>query len=181
MSRETGVPAVHPAGEQPMVELASAGPVTAETFAGRVHLEWEAVAPVMTICKSSFLDLRPFANPESALKARLAAAFAAAARLTRVSNARRGRARCGGRLVHRRTSIRAGGAARRADRRTPQRQSGPVTDYHDGCRTAATRRPGGSREILCRTVVRICADGPPRPGGGGGGAARACGKVECHF
>ena len=38
---EIGVPAVHPAGEQPAVELADDEPVAAETFAGRVHLEWE--------------------------------------------------------------------------------------------------------------------------------------------
>src|SRR5277367_5360093 len=33
----------HPAGEQPMVEARSA---IADTFAGRVHVEWDAAAPV---------------------------------------------------------------------------------------------------------------------------------------
>jgi hypothetical protein len=43
------VPAVHPAGEQLMVELATAGPVPAETCAGRVRLEREPAAPVTTM------------------------------------------------------------------------------------------------------------------------------------
>jgi hypothetical protein len=34
---------VHPQGEQPMVEGRSA---IADTFAGRVHVEWDATAPV---------------------------------------------------------------------------------------------------------------------------------------
>jgi hypothetical protein len=34
---------VHPRGEQPMVEARSA---IADTFAGRVHVEWDATAPV---------------------------------------------------------------------------------------------------------------------------------------
>jgi hypothetical protein len=54
MRRETGVPAVHPAGEQPVVELAIAGPVTAETFASRVHLEWEPAAPVTMMGQLAF-------------------------------------------------------------------------------------------------------------------------------
>jgi hypothetical protein len=54
MREETGVPRVHPAGEQPVVELAAAGPVTAETFAGRVHLEWEPAAPVTTMGQLAF-------------------------------------------------------------------------------------------------------------------------------
>jgi hypothetical protein len=54
MTSKTGVPAVHPAGEQPTVELASDDPVTAETFAGRVHLEWEPAAPVTTMGQLAF-------------------------------------------------------------------------------------------------------------------------------
>ena len=30
-----------PAGEQPLVERLAAGPVTADTFAGPVHVEWD--------------------------------------------------------------------------------------------------------------------------------------------
>jgi hypothetical protein len=54
MTSTTGVPAVHPRGEQPAVELAADGPVTAETFAGRVHLEWEHAAPVTTMGQLAF-------------------------------------------------------------------------------------------------------------------------------
>jgi len=54
MASETGVPAVHPAGEQPTVELAEDEPVAAETFAGRVHLEWEPAAPVTTMGQLAF-------------------------------------------------------------------------------------------------------------------------------
>jgi DDE family transposase len=43
MSTETRELAVHPAGEQPEVEPWSA---MADTFAGRVHVEWDATAPV---------------------------------------------------------------------------------------------------------------------------------------
>jgi hypothetical protein len=51
---KTGVPSVHPAGEQPMVELAADDPVSADTFAGRVHLEWEPAAPVTTMGQLPF-------------------------------------------------------------------------------------------------------------------------------
>ena len=54
MASETGVPAVHPAGEQPTVELAEDEPVAAETFAGRVHLEWEPAAAVTTMGQLAF-------------------------------------------------------------------------------------------------------------------------------
>ncbi|HTW70515.1 MAG TPA: hypothetical protein VME47_11545, partial [Acetobacteraceae bacterium] len=40
-SQSRGV--VHPAGEQPPVDMWSA---TADTFAGRVHVEWDATAPI---------------------------------------------------------------------------------------------------------------------------------------
>ena len=43
MSTETREVTAHPAGEQPEVEPWSA---IAETFAGRVHVEWDAAAPV---------------------------------------------------------------------------------------------------------------------------------------
>jgi Transposase DDE domain group 1 len=43
MSTDTQELAVHPAGEQPEVEPWSA---IADTFAGRVHVEWDATAPV---------------------------------------------------------------------------------------------------------------------------------------
>src|SRR5487761_2527274 len=43
MSTEPSHPIAHPVGEQPSVESWSA---TADTFAGRVHVEWDATAPV---------------------------------------------------------------------------------------------------------------------------------------
>src|ERR1700738_5485916 len=54
MTNDMKVPAVHPAGEQPTVESAVEGPVTAETFAGRVHLEWEPAASVTTMGQLAF-------------------------------------------------------------------------------------------------------------------------------
>src|SRR5208283_5939119 len=54
MTGETGVPAVHLGGEQPSVELADDEPVAADTFAGRVHLEWEPAAPVTTMGQLAF-------------------------------------------------------------------------------------------------------------------------------
>ena len=36
----------HPRGDQPIVEEVSAGPVVADTFAGRIHVEWDNSAPV---------------------------------------------------------------------------------------------------------------------------------------
>jgi Transposase DDE domain group 1 len=48
------VPAVHLGGEQPVVELVDAEPVAADTFAGRVHLEWEPAAPVTTMGQLAF-------------------------------------------------------------------------------------------------------------------------------
>jgi hypothetical protein len=41
-AQEQGILA-HPQGDQPMVEGGSA---IADTFAGRVHIEWDATAPV---------------------------------------------------------------------------------------------------------------------------------------
>jgi hypothetical protein len=46
--------AVHPTGEQPAVEPADDTPVVAETFAGRVHLEWELAAPVTMMGQLAF-------------------------------------------------------------------------------------------------------------------------------
>ena len=41
------LPPALPTGEQPVVaEQGSAGPVVADTFAGRVHVEWDNSAPV---------------------------------------------------------------------------------------------------------------------------------------
>src|SRR5438477_10735048 len=41
MSMDRALIAAHPAGEQPLVETGPERPVTADTFAGRVHVEWE--------------------------------------------------------------------------------------------------------------------------------------------
>src|SRR5258708_26456159 len=54
MTNDLKVPVVHPAGEQLTVEAAGEGPVTAETFAGRVHLEWEPAASVTTMGQLAF-------------------------------------------------------------------------------------------------------------------------------
>jgi len=43
METQTDVIVAHPAGEQPRVEVRSA---IADTFAGRIHVEWDATAPV---------------------------------------------------------------------------------------------------------------------------------------
>jgi hypothetical protein len=43
MSEQNQVAVTHPTGEQPPVEEPS---TTADTFAGRVHIEWDASAPV---------------------------------------------------------------------------------------------------------------------------------------
>ena len=42
MSTDRAVDAPHPAGEQPLVEYGKERSVIADTFAGRVHMEWEA-------------------------------------------------------------------------------------------------------------------------------------------
>src|SRR6201984_1886033 len=42
MSTDRAVAARHPAGEQPLVEAGQERGVIADTFAGRVHVEWEA-------------------------------------------------------------------------------------------------------------------------------------------
>ena len=54
MTKDPKVPVVHPGGEQLTVESAVEGPVTAETFAGRVHLEWEPAASVTTMGQLAF-------------------------------------------------------------------------------------------------------------------------------
>jgi hypothetical protein len=41
MRTDRGLITGHPAGEQPLVECGKPGAVVAETFAGRVHMEWE--------------------------------------------------------------------------------------------------------------------------------------------
>ena len=42
MTTDRGLITGHPAGEQPLVECGKPGSVVADTFAGRVHMEWEA-------------------------------------------------------------------------------------------------------------------------------------------
>jgi Transposase DDE domain group 1 len=42
MSTDRALTAAHPAGEQPLVEYGKEASVIADTFAGRVHVEWEA-------------------------------------------------------------------------------------------------------------------------------------------
>src|SRR3954468_13865593 len=42
MSTDRAVAVRHPAGEQPSVEYGKERSVIADTFAGRVHMEWEA-------------------------------------------------------------------------------------------------------------------------------------------
>src|SRR5271165_1301849 len=51
MSTEQQSLIVHPGGEQPPVDLWSA---TADTFAGRVHVEWDAAAPVTPFGQLAF-------------------------------------------------------------------------------------------------------------------------------
>ena len=54
MTGETRVPAAHPAGEQSAVAPVAGETVAADTFAGRVHLEWEPAAPVTTMGQLAF-------------------------------------------------------------------------------------------------------------------------------
>src|SRR6516164_1947383 len=46
MGRKRGDLPPLPAGEQPVIERMSAGPVVADTFAGRIHVEWDNSATV---------------------------------------------------------------------------------------------------------------------------------------
>ena len=43
-----------PAGEQPVIERMSAGPVVADTFAGRIHVEWDNSATVTPLGQLPF-------------------------------------------------------------------------------------------------------------------------------
>jgi hypothetical protein len=43
-----------PRGEQPLVASVSAGPVVADTFAGRIHVEWDNSAPVTPLGQLPF-------------------------------------------------------------------------------------------------------------------------------
>jgi hypothetical protein len=43
-----------PMGDQPVVEHVSAGPVVADTFAGRIHVEWDNSAPVTPLGQMPF-------------------------------------------------------------------------------------------------------------------------------
>ena len=46
MVRKRGDSPGLPTGEQPVIERTSAGPVVADTFAGRIHVEWDNSATV---------------------------------------------------------------------------------------------------------------------------------------
>ncbi len=41
-------------GDQPVVAKVSAGPVIADTFAGRIHVEWDNSAPVTPLGQMPF-------------------------------------------------------------------------------------------------------------------------------
>ena len=43
-----------PMGDQPVVEQVSAGPVVADTFGGRIHVEWDDSAPVTPLGQMPF-------------------------------------------------------------------------------------------------------------------------------
>ncbi len=43
-----------PTGEQPVVERGSAGPVVADTFGGRIHVEWDNSATVTPLGQLAF-------------------------------------------------------------------------------------------------------------------------------
>jgi hypothetical protein len=43
-----------PAGEQPVVEKGSVAPVVADTFAGRIHVEWDGSATVTPLGQLPF-------------------------------------------------------------------------------------------------------------------------------
>src|SRR6516162_1757286 len=43
-----------PMGEQPVVESRSAGPVVADTFSGRIHVEWDGTATVTPLGQLPF-------------------------------------------------------------------------------------------------------------------------------
>ena len=51
MGTETTGLVVHPEGEQPEIEVWSA---VADTYAGRVHVEWDATAPVTPLGQLPF-------------------------------------------------------------------------------------------------------------------------------
>src|SRR5215471_3891176 len=54
MGRKRGDLPPLPAGEQPVVERMSAGPVVADTFAGRIHVEWDNSATVTPLGQLPF-------------------------------------------------------------------------------------------------------------------------------
>lgn len=54
MSDELGGAGDHPLGEQPGGVLAAHGAVSVETFGGRVHVEWDAAAPVTPLGQLPF-------------------------------------------------------------------------------------------------------------------------------
>ena len=54
MGKNCGDLSVLPMGEQPVVERVPAGPVVADTFAGRIHVEWDASATVTPLGQLPF-------------------------------------------------------------------------------------------------------------------------------
>jgi hypothetical protein len=54
MGKKTGNLPGLPAGAQPLVERLAAGPVTADTFAGPIHVEWDNSAPLTPFGQLSF-------------------------------------------------------------------------------------------------------------------------------
>ena len=54
MGRKRGDLPPLPAGEQPVIERMSAGPVVADTFAGRIHVEWDNSATVTPLGQLPF-------------------------------------------------------------------------------------------------------------------------------
>ena len=54
MDKKRGDLPALPTGEQPVVERVSAGPVVADTFAGRIHVEWDNSATVTPLGQLPF-------------------------------------------------------------------------------------------------------------------------------
>ena len=54
MGRNIGKFPALPMGEQPVVERVLAGPVVADTFAGRIHVEWDNSAAVTPLGQMPF-------------------------------------------------------------------------------------------------------------------------------
>src|SRR4249920_2872844 len=63
MGRKRGDLPPLPAGEQPVIERMSAGPVVADTFAGRIHVEWDNSATVTPLGQLPFFIEYPARPP----------------------------------------------------------------------------------------------------------------------